>query len=73
MVKVGWCLHKVNGVDLSGKGFNAQFVILRKAMANLPTTEEQQSLEIVFEADGKHVPVVFAKKPLGFEFDMRAP
>jgi len=78
-VEMGWYLQKVNDIDLLGKEFNEQFAVLKSALAILPAAAEQnvqptlQSLEIVFEADGKHVPVVFAKKPLGFEFDMIAP
>lgn len=80
-VQMGWYVQKVNSMDLSGKSFDDQFGLLKKALALLPVSEEQnarptlQSLEIVFEAgsDGRQVPVIFAKKPLGFEFEMIEP
>lgn len=83
-VEMGWYLRKVNGLDVSGKPFQQQFNILKQALAKLPVSEEHharptlQSLEIVFEAGSdpelkKEVPVVFSKKPLGFEFEMLLP
>jgi hypothetical protein len=79
-VEMGWYVHKVNGIDLSGKAFDEQFAILKKALAVLPLSDlgvlpTLQSVEIVFEAgvDGQEVGVVFSKKPLGFEFDLVEP
>lgn len=80
-VEMGWYVMKVNGRDLSDKTFEDQFAMLKQALAGLPLSKDRnvsptlQSLEVVFEAgsDGREVPVVFSKKPLGFEFDMIAP
>lgn len=80
-VQMGWSLTKVNGMDLSGRSFSEQFALLKVAMENLPFSTAHdvrpriQSLEITFEdsSDNKLVPVTFAKKPLGIEFDVVAP
>lgn len=80
-VEMGWYLTKVNGIEIGGKSFEEAFAIVKSAMAVLPAVEAHDvrptlaSLEIVFEAgdDRGLVPVVFSKKPLGFEFEMRSP
>merc|ERR1719359_1955489 len=76
---MGWYLEKVNGIKLAGRPFDEQFGILKKALASLPLSEEQNAhptiteLEIIFEAGSDARPVVFSKKPLGFEFDLAPP
>lgn len=80
-VEIGWYITKVNSVDLSGKQFSEQYALLKAAMTDLPFSSSHdvrpkiQSLEIIFEdsADSRPVPVTFAKKPLGIEFDVVAP
>lgn len=80
-IEMGWYLTKVNDVVLYGKPFPEQFSLLKEAMANLPFSSTHdvrpkiQSLEIIFEdsTDCRPVPVTFAKKPLGIEFDVVAP
>lgn len=78
-VERGWRIQKVNGNDLTGETFDIQFAILKAAMAPLPVKksleDKVESLEIVFIAgeNETEVPVVFWKKPLGFDCEVVAP
>lgn len=77
-VERGWTIRRINSSDVAGKPFDDQFSMLKNALTPLPVhslDHKADALEIVFVAgaDEKEVPVIFSKKPLGFDCEVVAP